>query len=240
LKDALPLWRHFALADDTRHAMSKSVRCLMKSHGVLEVGQACRVVTRLNSIGAPSAHRPTSMCYCADCANDKAAGCDNPHRCALTARKLLQKLCPRWAASSLSVPDGLSLTVRRVQKNADNILDDGRVLFDPSVRARMPIAAHFRVFNVDECRDVAVVKRPPRGITVLDEETEVYTDGSCDKNGSANAIAAGSVWFGPNDARNVSSLVPGSAHTNQVAELFAVSIAAAVVPPFAALHIVTD
>ncbi|TFK94841.1 hypothetical protein K466DRAFT_617099, partial [Polyporus arcularius HHB13444] len=240
IKDALPFWRHFALSEDTRHATSKSVRCLMTSHGVLEVGQACRVVTRLHSVGVPSAHRPSVGCQCADCAFDRAAGCDNPHRCAMAARKMLEKLNPRWAAGPLRVADGLSLTVRRKQKNVENNVSDGRILFDPSVLACMPLANHFRVFNSNICRDVTVIQRPPRGVAVPEEEVEVYTDGSCDNNGAADATAAGGVWFGPNNGRNTSSLVIGDAHSNQVAELFAVSIATAVVPPFAPLHIVTD
>lgn len=240
IKDALPLWRHFGLSDDTRHASSKSTKCLMTSHNVMKVGQACRVVTKLHSIGVPSAHRPSNRCLCADCAVDRAAGCDNPHRCAMAARKMLDKLCPRWAAGPLRVADGLSLTGRRKQKNVDNGLINGRVLFDPSVLARLPLACHFRVFTWGRDRDAAVVQRPPSGITVRGEEVEVYTDGSCDNNGAANAVAAGGVWFGLNNAQNVSSLVPGMAHSNQVAELFAVSMAAVVVPPFAPLHIVTD
>ncbi|KAI0720821.1 hypothetical protein C8T65DRAFT_558559, partial [Cerioporus squamosus] len=241
IKDALPFWRHFALADDLRHITSKSVRCLMVSHGVLEVGQACRVVTRLNSVGAPSAHRPTNACLCADCAADKAAGCDNPHRCALAARRLLKKIQPRWAAGPLRLSDGLSLTTRRIAANVEKAVDDGRVLFDPSIQARLPLASHFRVFNAGVCSGGAVVRRcPPRGVSVPSEETEVYTDGSCDKNESANAVAAGGMWFGENNGRNVSSLVPGPVHSNQAAELYAVSMAAVAVPPFAPLHVVTD
>lgn len=48
------------------------------------------------------------------------------------------------------------------------------------------------------------------------------------------------MWFGPSDIRNCSALVPGLSHSNQAAELYAVSLATAAVPPFAPLHIVSD
>ncbi|KAI0731180.1 ribonuclease H-like protein [Earliella scabrosa] len=59
-------------------------------------------------------------------------------------------------------------------------------------------------------------------------------------NGSADARAGAGIWFGPNDPRNRAVKVPGGSQTNQAAEIYAVIVAAAVVPPFAPLHLVTD
>ncbi|KAI0720604.1 hypothetical protein C8T65DRAFT_545511, partial [Cerioporus squamosus] len=240
LKDALPLWRHFALPDEDRLVMSKSVRCLLTAHGVIDVGQACRAAARLHSVGASGAHRPAASCQCVECAVDQAAGCDNPHRCAMAARRMLNKLLPRWTDGPPCLADGLSLTVRRKQANSSNALSDGRVTFDPSITARLPLAAHFRVFEPANAREIVPVSRPTRGVSIATEEVEVFTDGSCNKNGSHEAVAAGGVWFGPRDVRNTASLVTGAIQSNQSAELFAVGLAVASVPPFAPLHIVTD
>ncbi len=240
LKDALPFWRHFALSDESRVIVSKSVKCLVAAHRVCDVGQASKVAARIHSIGEVRAHRPTMNCPCRECAEDREKGCDNPHRCAKAARKILEMLCPRWMKGPRRPADGLSLTANRKMTNRIHEGNDRRVLFDPSIQARMPLANHFRAFSSTEDRDSSVVRRPPRGISMSEEEVEVYTDGSCDKNGSADAIAAGGAWFGPDDARNVASLVPGEVQSNQTAELFAVSLAVNAVPQFAPLHIVTD
>ncbi len=240
LKDALPFWRHFALSDESRVVVSKSVRCLLEAHGVRNVGQACKAAARLHSIGEAKGHRPVPGCVCRDCVSDRGEGCDNPHRCAMASRRMLNLLCPRWAAECPGQADGLSLTAHRRSGNRERESRDERVLFDPSIQARLPLANHFRVFSSMEERDSTVVRRPPRGISLQYEAVEVFTDGSCDENGSSAASAAGGVWFGSGDVRNVASLVPGGPHTNQTAELFAVSLAVNAVPPFAPLHIVTD
>ncbi|KAI0702814.1 hypothetical protein C8T65DRAFT_579104 [Cerioporus squamosus] len=60
------------------------------------------------------------------------------------------------------------------------------------------------------------------------------------ENGTDAALSGCGVWFGPADPRNVAALVPGLVQSNQAAEVYAVSLAVAVVPPFAPLHIVTD
>jgi ribonuclease HI len=50
----------------------------------------------------------------------------------------------------------------------------------------------------------------------------VWTDGACKHNGvSARASAGIGVWFGKDDARNVSAALPGASQTNQRAELAA-------------------
>lgn len=54
-----------------------------------------------------------------------------------------------------------------------------------------------------------------------DFDVVVYTDGACRKNGKAGAVAGYGIYFGENDARNVSSRLVGKA-TNNIAELTAV------------------
>ncbi len=240
LKDALPFWRHFGLSDESRTIVSKSVRCLLVAHGVRNVGEASKAAARLHGIGEVRGHRPVISCECRDCVKDRNDGCDNPHRCAVASRRMLERLCPRWTSERRAPADGLSLTVRRKCLNREREARDERVVFDPTIQARLPLANHFRVFSGMNGRDSTVVRRPPRGISVQEEAVEVYTDGSCNGNGTATAVAAAGVWFGPGNARNVSSLVPGILQSNQTAELFAVSLAVNAVPPFAPLHIVTD
>ena len=54
---------------------------------------------------------------------------------------------------------------------------------------------------------------------------QVYTDGACSANGRAGAIAGIGVYWGDDDPRNVSRVVTGDAHTNNVAEMEAILVA---------------
>jgi ribonuclease HI len=62
----------------------------------------------------------------------------------------------------------------------------------------------------------------------------VYTDGACSKNGKEGAHAGFGVWYGDDDARNMSAALEGELQTNQRAELaaflHAVEVFAADVP----------
>lgn len=50
----------------------------------------------------------------------------------------------------------------------------------------------------------------------------IYTDGACVNNGRRNAMAGYGIYFGENDARNVSARILGDKQTNNVAELTAI------------------
>ncbi|KAL0490181.1 ribonuclease H [Acrasis kona] len=63
----------------------------------------------------------------------------------------------------------------------------------------------------------------------VNESTIVYTDGSCLDNGQPNARAGIGVFFGTNDPRNVSEILPGIA-TNNRAELSAAIRALEIIP----------
>ena len=58
----------------------------------------------------------------------------------------------------------------------------------------------------------------------------VYTDGACQKNGKAGAVAGYGIFFGLGDKRNVSMRLSGKA-TNNIAELTAVLKAVEVLKP---------
>lgn len=71
---------------------------------------------------------------------------------------------------------------------------------------------------------VAVNARTPRGLSAHPPHTDdppklvVYTDGACTRNGQRHAKAGVGVYFGPNDALNVSERLEGRLQTNQRAE----------------------
>ena len=68
------------------------------------------------------------------------------------------------------------------------------------------------------------VKKKQCVSVVVPTVTTVYCDGACFGNGTTSATGGVGVWFGTNDARNLSEPLPPSiegTHTNQKAELWA-------------------
>ena len=106
----------------------------------------------------------------------------------------------------------------------------------------MPIANAARAFLPEENdgQPPLPARRAKMSFQVRQEETEVWTDGSCNNNGSSSAVAGSGIWFGEGDRRNIATRVPGATQSNQAGEIYAIAVAAAKVPPFAPLHIVSD
>ena len=132
--------------------------------------------------------------------------------------------------------------IGRKEKNSRERAADGRIIFNPTLTDSGGIGDTLRAFTGESQEDMrrSAARRPPREHNVWEEEVEAYTDGSAINNGAANAKAGAGVWFGANDPRNLAVRVPGNSQTNQAAEIYAVIAAAATVPPFAPLHLVTD
>ncbi|KAF2672447.1 ribonuclease H-like protein, partial [Microthyrium microscopicum] len=72
----------------------------------------------------------------------------------------------------------------------------------------------------------AVSREGPASSKVL----QIWTDGACRANGTANARAGVGVFFGPNDNRNLAEKLPGERQTNQRAELTAIKRALDICP----------
>ena len=239
MKKALPIWYHGGEGPGRQVANSTASACLRENHGVTTVGETMIVARRTRDRN----HRDRSNCQCLDCEADRRSkGCDNPARCALAAKKAIKKLIPKWRPEDHRQKDGLSLSKSALKRN-DAALKDGRqVTFNPSMTENLPLANVFRAFvgRTGDGQPSKAVRRPARPYQIQAEETTVYTDGSCTKNGTGAAVAGSGAWFGENDTRNTASKVPGPTQSNQAGEIFAVAIATAKTPPFAPLHILSD
>ena len=62
----------------------------------------------------------------------------------------------------------------------------------------------FRIFvDHSKIKDIPVIRQPRRtGITILDEEIIVYTDGSCLNNGKLNAKSGSGIWLEEGSQQN--------------------------------------
>ncbi|EIW62458.1 RNase H, partial [Trametes versicolor FP-101664 SS1] len=239
LRQALPIWYHIGKTDGRCAANSAAAKCLRLNHGVITTAQCQTVASRVTREG--SEHLARTSCECAECVEDRTVrSCANPHRCAAAAARLVEKLKDLWRPNRPANADGLTLTRRRIRQNQTARAAHDRIAFNPSVANGTPLATAFRVFVRGGETGTPPALRPPRPYQVQGEEVEVFTDGSCVKNGSADAAAGSGVWFGDGDRRNEGVRVPYDEQSNQVAEMYAVAVAHRKVPPFTPMHVVSD
>ncbi len=241
-KGAMPVWYHVGELDGRSLANTLSAKCLRDRHGVETVADCGSVAERLaRRSERTGGHVLNKRCECFDCVRDRTVkGCDDPHRCAAMAAKILAKLGAAWKPVREARCDGLSLTPRRLKKNADARSEEGRITFNPSVRTSVPIETAFRIFGEERSQQNPVWAVRPDESEEPRASVEVFTDGSCEHNGSTKSVAAYGIWFGRQDRRNIGARVPGEVQSNQVAEIVAVEEAAKRVSPWSPMHIVSD
>ncbi|TFK83414.1 hypothetical protein K466DRAFT_440347, partial [Polyporus arcularius HHB13444] len=239
LKELMPIWYHIGTGEGRSSANSVASKCLRDRHGISTVLDTLRA-TQMRHPRDP-AHRAKASCQCGQCARDRSRfSCENPHRCAEAAEKLVHKLIPLWKPDASCPTDGLSLTKRRKDRNIVAKDTNGRIIFDPSITEHAPLSNAFRIFDGNDVERSEPSRRGPRRFGLTDTDIEVYTDGSCIDNGLPDAKAGSGVWFATDDSRNIAERVPGDVQSNQTAEIFAVTLAARAVPKHTPLHLVTD
>ncbi|EIW60551.1 RNase H, partial [Trametes versicolor FP-101664 SS1] len=239
LRAQLPVWSHIGRAPGRCAENSPGCRCLRNGHQVRTVEQCEAAAERLTKLDLN--HIPRPCCPCNHCERDRSLyGCDNPHRCANAAARIVGRIVEKWNPRRRGNGDGLTLTSRRKRENVSARVANDRVLFDPSMSTDAPIAESLRVFVPTATVDVRPALRPSSRFQVLQEAVEVFTDGSARGNGTGCASAGSGAWFGENDERNEGVRVPYDEQTNQIAEIYAVTLAHQKVPPFAPMHVVSD
>ncbi|KAL7280620.1 hypothetical protein ACG7TL_005557 [Trametes sanguinea] len=242
LKLAMPLWFHIGDSGKRSSANSAAAKCLRNRHAIYTVEDCVRLTSRLQTNRADcTPHRLAQDCECIPCKSDRETlGCPHPHRCAEAAQRALDRLKDLWRPDDLHPKDGLSLTPTRKLCNESAVPGEDEVWFDPTITTRLPMLNGFRLLADPAPNGAVVPRRPPKPFAVQDERITLYTDGSSIEARGLGRTAGSGVWFGIDDPRNLSVAVPGAVQTNQAAELFAVAVAAMVVPPHAPLTVVTD
>ena len=232
-----PIWYHVGDTGNRSIANTLSAKCLRNNHAVVSVGDCAKVAARLRWRN----HESNGKCDCYGCDRDRSANnCPNPHRCVATAEKLLSRLAQLWRPGAPRNTDALSLTPRRLRARTEHVLDEELTL-DPSITNRRSLYEDFRMFGSEVAdHSVATVVRRQHDPSPRPPPVDVYTDGSCEHNGASNARAAYGVWFGPDDQRNACGRVPGPTQSNQIAEIYAIEMAARLVDVRAPLRILSD
>ncbi|KAF5320843.1 hypothetical protein D9619_000262 [Psilocybe cf. subviscida] len=244
LKHELPLWYHIGhdtdnpdVAQPSRYVNwnnLKHAQCIRITHNVVTVGDAVTLHQRTLS----AAHSARRNCKCQPCKEDREKGCENPHECATKCAKLLNKLSPKFlpalqAEIGNDIPVAQDMILEQADKKYFNKLahisnlDDGfRVFGQHSTTSQTPLT---------------IGSLPPGTNRVNVPTTIVYTDGSCEHNGTLHARAGAGIWYAPDDLRNKSIRLPEEIEqTNNTGELVAILTAAQDAPSNDTLEICTD
>ncbi|KAI1783371.1 hypothetical protein LXA43DRAFT_838081, partial [Ganoderma leucocontextum] len=237
IKGLMPTFYHIGMIEGRSTANTVASKCLRNRHGVMHIISCNQIALRLEYRG----HTKRATCSCPECEDDRSTkGCGNPSRCVDAAYKIISRINPLWKPERNRVWDNLTITKRRREANERARETNERIIFDPTITEDGPLAGAFRVFVQSQDQRVRPARRPPRPFNVPPIITEVFTDGSCERNGERDAKAGSGVWFGPSNPQNVAAKVPGPLQSNQAAEMFAISLAVARTTPFIDLHINTD
>ncbi|KAG2032910.1 hypothetical protein BDR03DRAFT_819995, partial [Suillus americanus] len=144
LKDQLPAWLHPGAPPKTYHKGKN--RCLEQTHKIKSVQDLRDITMRLTN---QRMHQPRAPCPCDKCTEDQLAGCQNPHKCAQTAKNILDNLLPKFNPNTTPRKDNLTLMHRRLEKNARaRTQPQGEVLFDPTITARDNLSDCFHIFTL--------------------------------------------------------------------------------------------
>ena len=143
LKTQMPAWFHLGAPPKAYHKLKD--KCLKLHHKIGKVKNLRSLAKRLRP-GAP--HQVDRDCPCTDCERDKTKGCENPHKCAVTAAALVVGLAQKLNPAVPRQTDGLSLTHRRLEKNARaNPRRGDEIVFNPSVTTCTSVVDCFRIFT---------------------------------------------------------------------------------------------
>ena len=243
LRKRLPAWQHLGI--ERQVPKNPRSKCLAKNHQSRRVKNMLEVTERLQGEYRGGLHVPVYLCHCNDCEKDRGNGCENPQRCAIEAKKRLERITPKLDPMRLPINDGLSLTSRRKERNkaaSDDADDDQGIIFDPSVTEKSDLSDCFRIFvDPTKITNIPATRQPnPRGIVFDDEEITIYTDGSCLNNGKLNARCGGGIWLEEGSQHNRMIRIPGPNQSNQVGEIAAVVVALEKMPNYVPLVIKTD
>ncbi|KAK0486816.1 ribonuclease H-like protein [Armillaria luteobubalina] len=138
--------------------------------------------------------------------------CENPHKCALAAKSVLDFLVDKWDPRRPDNPEDKGLTKEEQIQNLAAREENGVIHFDPRLDNEDTLTDGVRIFTTGQPKDD-------------DKEIEItiaYTDGSAYGNGTAEASAGAGVWFGDGDDHNISVHLLGPHQTNNAAEIRAI------------------
>ncbi len=219
---AMPMWYHpYAQKPAIRKlaATSEATKCLRDRHLLRTVSDFENLVVLLSS---PD-HVRSKRCVCDACTTMRAElECADPQACCERAQKFLDTLPPKWSPAG-EKPEDFETNLQRATEREMNRLPEGVVAFDRRVTTYGNVGNVFRVFtDGDVCNNL-----PDMSIDEIANRLCVMaTDGSCLRNGQADAQAGAGVYIADNHPANLSLRLPSSiSQSNQTGEAVATLMA---------------
>lgn len=181
MKKALPIWYHLGATNKLRRLNNtRTSDCLRDCHAVRVVADALRVARRacfISASGTGNDYLPDD-CDCTRCRTDRERGCPHPWRCCKAAERLLAAIRPKWHPDEAPPLDGLTLTKRRLEANAEAMTSGGAMTFNPSLTQSGDLGQAIRVFVDPSVHDEPPASRRARGRVVTAESCVVHIVGS--------------------------------------------------------------
>ena len=234
LKQQLPVWFHMGAAPRTYHKSRDE--CLQQVHKVVRVKNLVKLCKCLRQPNLN--HTPWHNCKRRDCKRDWSKGCQDPHKCASTAEAITLNLSLKFDPTAPTQKDGLTLTHRRLEKNARaDVARGDKIIFNPSVTTRANLSDCLRVFPQQPPPTTPALRLPGDNTAA---PLMIFTDGSCLHNGQHNATCGAGIWLANEHPLNRAVQVPGPTQSNQTGEITAIVVALQVTPHSADLTIITD
>ncbi|TFK62739.1 hypothetical protein BDN72DRAFT_827234 [Pluteus cervinus] len=202
----MPIWYHIGLKEGVRSLNNdKWSTCHRENHRIQTAGQLADYAEQR----LPTRHNRRKNCACQPCRNQRRLGCEHPTKCREAALSKLCQLEPKWDPrphTTLHYPEPVAKRDEEIIFKSDFTTKD--------------LTSAFRVFVKDEEVTNQIFQQEP---ALADLEVDVvYTDGSCHKNGDADAQAGCGIWYSPSNDRNKALKMKGENQSNNTAEIAAV------------------
>ena len=233
----MPVLHHVQIRKPVNYT-SVTAKCLQDKHHIMTISDLLLITENL-----PRNHVERRDCKCPRCKELREktqSTCKRPNKCIAKAREILKSLNPKWDPTKNPKADFFTRPEPKETGHTTNPeTEEEEIVFNPFT-VQEKLTDCIRIFTEPEGDQPDIVTRAePSGVT-HPPDTEVYTDGSCIRNGQESARAGSGIWYGLNDARNTSIRITGPEQSNQMGELIAILHVIKTHPPDAALTIKSD
>ncbi|KAJ6539700.1 hypothetical protein B0H19DRAFT_370253 [Mycena capillaripes] len=208
----LPLWHHLGEDPDLTQLNNTSrCVCLRRKHGAHEIGDAMKIMARLDD----QDHESSKDCMCIECFEDRAfKQCNNPHSCAVTARTRLDRILahydPRRATNDQGAPQNIE----------EHDEEDTKIFRRPD-RVRS-LTDGFRVFTNNKKFAPVEQNQPPARHPMQASPLTVCYAGATSRTNSVDAQAGAGIWVEEGHGMNAALKVPPDMEqSKQSAEILA-------------------
>lgn len=243
----MPYWYHIGTKEKLRSRYNdKYGKCHRESHGIKYVGEMLIHARK----GLREACANTDKCECAMCVDDRLAGCDSPRRCRENAHRKLDNLDEKWdprrqGSSEAEGQDDTANEMAEAMPHGEHYIRAMRIAQDETENPLDLIRVFTNKCNHENEDTQGRNTTDPAPIAQTAEAPEpehvtLYTDGSCQNNGTADARCGSGIWYGEGDPRNKALRIKTRHQSNNVGELAAVLVAMQSHQNAKALRIVSD